>query len=125
MEYGLAFVVDDLRSLALEEPGAVAAAVYDRPSVSECSSQIPNPARSTTSSATRRASDVVFTVTPLRTKIVVLEGELDANGHVTGPGSYAHFPAGEVMRHQAAGDEPCLFVILFHGPFDIELVEAL
>ena len=24
------------------------------------------------------------------------------------------------MRHQAAGGEHCLFVILFHGPFDVE-----
>jgi quercetin dioxygenase-like cupin family protein len=53
--------------------------------------------------------------------IIVLEGQLDANGHVIGPGSYAHFPAGEVMRHQAAGDCPCRFVLLFHGPFDVRL----
>jgi Cupin domain len=53
--------------------------------------------------------------------IIVLEGQLDANGRVIGPGSYAHFPAGEVMRHQAAGDGPCLFVLLFHGPFDVRL----
>jgi hypothetical protein len=25
------------------------------------------------------------------------------------------------MRHQAAGDAPCLFVLLFHGPFDVRL----
>jgi quercetin dioxygenase-like cupin family protein len=52
-----------------------------------------------------------------------LEGELDANGCVIGPGSYAHFPAGQVMRHQAAGDGACLFVLLFHGPFDVRLAE--
>ena len=53
--------------------------------------------------------------------IVVVEGELDANGRVIGLGSYAHFPAGQVMRHQAAGNAPCLFALLFHGPFEVEL----
>lgn len=43
----------------------------------------------------------------------------DPNGTVIGPHAYAHFPAGEVMGHEAAGDEPCLLVILFHGPFDV------
>jgi quercetin dioxygenase-like cupin family protein len=55
--------------------------------------------------------------------IIVLEGQLDANGRVIGPGSYAHFPAGDVMRHQAAGDVLCLFVLLFHGPFDVRLAD--
>jgi quercetin dioxygenase-like cupin family protein len=55
--------------------------------------------------------------------IVVLEGSLEANGQVIGPGSYAHFPAGEAMRHQTAGDGPSLFVILFHGPFDVEILD--
>jgi hypothetical protein len=27
------------------------------------------------------------------------------------------------MRHQAAGDVPCLFVLLFHGPFDVRLAD--
>lgn len=52
--------------------------------------------------------------------IVVLEGSLEANGQVVGPGSYAHFPAGEVMHHQPAGDGRCLFVLIFDGPFDVE-----
>jgi quercetin dioxygenase-like cupin family protein len=56
--------------------------------------------------------------------IVVLEGQLDVNGHVIGPDAYAHFPAGEPMRHQAAGNGPCLFVLLFHGPFDVEIMDA-
>ena len=53
--------------------------------------------------------------------IIVFEGQADANGRIIGPGSYAHFPAGDVMRHQAAGDSPCLFVLLFHGPSDVRL----
>lgn len=52
--------------------------------------------------------------------IVVLEGRLEANGQVIGPQAYAHFPAGEVMRHQATDDGPCLFVLLFHAGFDVE-----
>jgi hypothetical protein len=54
--------------------------------------------------------------------IVVLQGKLDANGQVIGPQAYAHFPARQPMRHQAAGDDPCLFVIVFHGPFDVRVI---
>jgi quercetin dioxygenase-like cupin family protein len=56
--------------------------------------------------------------------IVVLEGRFEANGQVVGPGAYCHFPGGEPMHHAGAGDEECLFVILFHGPFDLEPVDA-
>jgi quercetin dioxygenase-like cupin family protein len=55
--------------------------------------------------------------------IVVLEGRLEANGRVVGPGAYCHFPGGVPMHHANAGHEPCVFVILFHGPFDLEPVE--
>lgn len=54
--------------------------------------------------------------------IVVLDGRMQVNGQVIGPGAYAHFPAGEVMHHAPPGDAPCLFVIIFHGPFDVETV---
>ena len=54
--------------------------------------------------------------------IVVLSGQLEANGRVIGPGAYAHFPASEPMRRSAAGNAPRLFVILFHAPFDVEIV---
>ena len=54
--------------------------------------------------------------------ILCLEGRLDANGQIIGPGAYAHFPAGEPMRHQATEDEACLFVLIFHGTFDVEIV---
>ena len=56
--------------------------------------------------------------------IVVLEGRLEANGRTVGPGAYCHFPGGVPMHHANAGDEPCVFVILFHGPFDLEAVDA-
>ena len=48
---------------------------------------------------------------------------LDVNGRIIGPGSYAHFPANSVMRHQAA-DEACHFVLVFHGPFDVTVVDG-
>ena len=52
--------------------------------------------------------------------IVLLEGRLAVNDQEIGPGSYCHFPAGQPMFHAPAGDGPCLFVIIFDGPFDVE-----
>lgn len=54
--------------------------------------------------------------------IVVVEGHLTVNGDLIGSGGYCHFPAGEVMHHAPAGDAPCVFVTIFHGPFDVEPV---
>ena len=54
---------------------------------------------------------------------VILEGSMRANGQLLGPGSYAHFPAGTPMRHGPA-DGDCLFVVIFHGPFDVALTDA-
>lgn len=51
--------------------------------------------------------------------IVVLQGQLVANGRVVGPHAYVHFPAGTEMHHAPAGDEGCLFVTIFDGPFDV------
>jgi quercetin dioxygenase-like cupin family protein len=56
--------------------------------------------------------------------IVVLEGRLEANGEVIGPGAYCHFPGGEPMHHAPAGDEPCLFITIFDGPFDVEPLDG-
>jgi quercetin dioxygenase-like cupin family protein len=55
--------------------------------------------------------------------IIVLDGALEANGQTVGPGAYCHFPAGEPMHHGPANGESCLFVIMFHGPFDVEPVD--
>ncbi|HZI96877.1 MAG TPA: cupin domain-containing protein [Actinomycetales bacterium] len=52
--------------------------------------------------------------------IVVLGGRLEANGDVIGPGAYCHFPAGQPMHHAPAGGDSCVFVTVFHGPFDVE-----
>ena len=55
--------------------------------------------------------------------IIVLEGRLRANGRVIGPGAYCHFPANTPMHHAPTADEGCLFVTIFHGPFDVEPLE--
>ena len=121
MTYGKATIVDELRSLTLDEPGTAAAAVYDRaigmrllfedPDSGEEHYLIRYPAGLKGRLHRHAAAHT----------IVVLEGRLDANGQVIGPGAYAHFPGGQLMRHQSTSDEPCLFVILFHAPFDVEI----
>jgi quercetin dioxygenase-like cupin family protein len=55
--------------------------------------------------------------------IVVLEGRLEVNNEIIGPGAYCHFPPGEAMRHSPAQDDSCLFVIVFNGPVDVEPVD--
>jgi quercetin dioxygenase-like cupin family protein len=55
--------------------------------------------------------------------IVVLDGRLQVNDQVVGPGAYCHFPAGETMRHAPVGDDSCLFVIVFDGPVDVQPIE--
>jgi quercetin dioxygenase-like cupin family protein len=52
--------------------------------------------------------------------IVVLEGRLVVNDQVVGPGAYCHLPGGQPMFHRPAGREPCRFLIMFDGPFDVE-----
>jgi quercetin dioxygenase-like cupin family protein len=54
---------------------------------------------------------------------VVLEGRLEVNGQVIGPHAYAHFPAGEPMVHTSAGGGSCLFIVVFDGPVDMQLVD--
>jgi quercetin dioxygenase-like cupin family protein len=51
--------------------------------------------------------------------MVVLEGHLLANGQRVGPSGYVHFPAGSVMHHAPSEDEDCVFVVIFHGPYDV------
>lgn len=52
--------------------------------------------------------------------IIVIEGHLVVNGQNIGPGSYCHIPANQPMHHVPVQGEPCLFVTIFHGPFDVE-----
>ena len=120
MTHGTATIVDHLHELELGEPGAVAAAIYDRPIALTQLYQDPESGeehyliRYPTGTKGRR-----HTHTAAHT-FIVLEGKLDANGEIIGPGAYAHFPAGEPMIHQATDDGPCLFVAIFHGPFDVQ-----
>lgn len=120
MEFGHATLINDLASLRLDEPGASAAALYDRPIGlrllyrDDVSGQEHYLIRYHAGVQCR-----IHRHTAAHT-IVVLQGSLEANGEVLGPGSYAHFPAGQPMRHQPAPGRECLFVIVFHGPFDAE-----
>lgn len=122
MKFGTATIVDNLDSVELREPGAAAAAVYDRPIALRLLYE--DPASGEEHYIVRYPAGVkgrLHRHTAAHT-IVVLEGRLDANGHIVGPGAYAHFPAGQPMRHQATEDVDCLFVLLFHGAFDVEVV---
>lgn len=121
MEYGAAIILGDLASLELKQPSPAAAAIYDRPVGLRLLHEDPDGGEEhylVRYPAGLKGRPHQHTAAHT---IVVLEGQLDANGRVIGPGSYAHFPAGQVMRHQAAGNAACLFVLLFHGPFDVRL----
>jgi len=56
--------------------------------------------------------------------MIVLAGQLVANGQALGPGGYAHFPGGTPMLHEPAEDHDCTFVLIFDGPFDLEVVDS-
>lgn len=122
--YGHAVVIGALTSLGLEAPGAAAAAVYDKPIGVRL--LFADPQSGEEHYIVRYPPGVRASMHrhSAAHTIVVLEGHLEANGQVIGPGSYAHFPAREAMRHQPAGNEPCLLVIVFHGPFDVEILEG-
>jgi len=122
MEYGAATIVGELRSMELTEPAAAAAAVYDQPIGLRLLYEEPGGEEHYLVRYPAGLRGRLHWHTAAHT-IVVLQGRLDANGRVIGPGSYAHFPAGQVMRYQAAGAAPCLFVLLFHGPFDVQLAD--
>ena len=122
VQHGAATIVDGLGSLELREPEAAAAAVYDQPIGLRLLYADP---------ASGEEHYLVRYPAGLKGRehrhsaahtIVVLDGQLEANGQVIGPDAYAHFPAGEPMRHEATEDGPCLFVLLFHGPFDVEIL---
>jgi quercetin dioxygenase-like cupin family protein len=122
VDHGKAIVVDQLCSLELREPGAQAAAVYDRPI--ELRLLYEDPTSGQEHYVVRYPQGLKSRLhrhTNAHT-IIVLEGRLEANGQIIGPGAYAHFPAGELMRHQATEDGACLFVLIFHGAFDVEIV---
>src|SRR3954447_15091552 len=123
MQLGKAVVVDDLASVALDDPGASAAAVYDRPIGLRLLHQDAESGEEHYLIRYPAGVEGHIHRHAAAHTIVVLEGKLDANGQIIGPGSYAHFPANVAMKHQSGGDEGCLFVIMFHGPFDVEILQ--
>jgi quercetin dioxygenase-like cupin family protein len=56
--------------------------------------------------------------------MIVVSGQLVANGQRLGPGGYAHFPAGTSMLHEPAEEHDCTFVLIFDGPFDLDVIES-
>jgi quercetin dioxygenase-like cupin family protein len=120
MDYGRAVIVDSLRSVVL---GPSQSVIYDREIGLRLLYQDPD-------SGTEHY--LIRYPAGLKTRlhrhsaahtIVVLEGRLEVNGQVVGPGAYCHFPPGEPMRHAPAEDGSCLFVIIFSGPVDVEPLE--
>ncbi|MGH2789220.1 MAG: cupin domain-containing protein [Actinomycetota bacterium] len=115
MEYGRAIIVDGPRLVELERSSSV---IYDREISLRLLYQDPDsgaehyliryPAGLKTRLHRHTAAHT----------IVVLDGRLEVNDEVVGPGAYCHFPAGEAMRHAPAGNDSCLFVIIFDGPVD-------
>jgi quercetin dioxygenase-like cupin family protein len=123
MEYGKAVIAERLSALEFREPSGNAAEVYDQPiglhllfADPESGAEhyvVRYPAGIRCRAHTHAAAHTM----------VVLDGWLEANGRVIGPGSCAHFPANESMRHQAAGDAPCHFILILDGPFDVTILE--
>jgi quercetin dioxygenase-like cupin family protein len=54
--------------------------------------------------------------------IIVVAGQMVANGQLLGAGGYAHYPGGAAMLHEPAADQDCTFVLIFDGPFDLEVL---
>ena len=121
MEYGSAIIVEHLEALKLDETESE---IYDRPIGIYRLYEHPD------SGAEHFLIRYPGGLTGLRHRhpaahtIVLLEGRLKVNDKVVGPGSYCHFPAGEPMHHAPAGDEDCLFIIMFDGPSEVEALSA-
>ncbi len=119
MGYGRAIIVDQLGSAELDQRRMV---VYDREIAIRLLYE--DPASGAEHYLVRYPAGLQALVhrhTAAQT-IVVLEGRLAVNDEVIGPGAYCHFLPGEPMFHAPAADEGCLFVTVFHGPFDVEPV---
>jgi quercetin dioxygenase-like cupin family protein len=120
MEYGDAIIVDELRSadmrgsqLAIYDREIGVRLLYRDPGSGAEHYLIRYPA-GLEARAHRHASAQT---------IVVLDGRLVVNDEVIGPGGYCHFPARQAMHHAPADGQSCLFVTIFHGPLDVELVD--
>ncbi|MDQ3752273.1 MAG: DUF4437 domain-containing protein [Actinomycetota bacterium] len=117
MEFGKAVIVDRLDSMDMERSRPV---VYDRDIKLRLLHQDPGSgAEHYLISYPAGLKALAHRHTAAHT-IVVLKGQLAVNDEIVGPGAYCHFPAGETMFHASAHDQSCLFVTIFHGPFDVE-----
>jgi quercetin dioxygenase-like cupin family protein len=120
MEYGRAIIVDGLRSIEL---GRSQPLIYDREIGLRLLHQDPVSGAEhylVQYPAGLKARGHRHTAAQT---IVVLEGRLEVNDQVIGPGSYCHFLPGETMRHAPPEDHSCLFVSIFDGPFDVQPIE--
>jgi quercetin dioxygenase-like cupin family protein len=117
MDYGDAIIIDGLASLELEPDTSV---IYNREIALRLLHRDPK---------TGAPHYLIRYPAGLESKphrhthahtIVVLEGRMEVNEQIVGPGAYCHFPAGAVMHHAPATGESCLFVVIFDGPLDVE-----
>ena len=114
-----AVTVDDLRALGLRE---TTQPVYDRPFSVQLLYEDP---RSGAEHYLVRYPAGLVAQRHRHTAghtIVVLDGALELDGRRLGPGSYSHVPGATPMHHAPAPGESCLFLLLFDGPFDVEVV---
>jgi quercetin dioxygenase-like cupin family protein len=120
MDYGEAIVFDGLASMEIVESHP---AIYDRPIGLRLLYEDPDSgAEHFLIRYPAGLTEQLHRHTAAHT-IVLLEGRLRINDQVVGPGAYCHFPAGEPMLHAPAGEGGCLFINIFHGPFDVESLE--
>ena len=120
MKYGRAVIVDSLGSTELDRSQPV---IYDREIGLRLLYQDPDSGAEHYVVRYPAGLEARFHRHTAAHTIVVLEGRLDVNDQVVGPGSYCHFPAGEAMRHAPAHGDSCLFVIIFAGPFDVQPID--
>lgn len=120
MEYGRAVIVDSLMSVDLGRSQSV---IYDREIGLRLLYQDPDSGAEHYLIRYPAGLKTLLHRHSAAHTIVVLEGRLEVNDQVIGPGAYCHFPPGEPMRHAPAEDGSCLFVIMFSGPVDVEPIE--
>jgi quercetin dioxygenase-like cupin family protein len=120
MEYGDAIIVDELRSadmrgsqLAIYDREIGVRLLYRDPALGAEHYLIRYPAGLEARPHRHTSAQTV----------VVLEGRLAVNEEVIGPGGYCHFPPGQTMFHAPAEGRSCVFVTIFSGPLDVQLVE--
>jgi quercetin dioxygenase-like cupin family protein len=120
MAYGRAIIVDDLGSVELGRSQPV---IYDREIGLRLLYQDPHSGAEHYLIRYPAGLQARLHRHTVAHSVVVLEGRLEVNDQVIGPGAYCHFPPGEAMRHAPAKNDSCLFVTIFHGPFDLQPID--